>query len=1542
MMDKNLEFLYRFISTYPEYDWTSSVLALLILPNTEKEIEKLLELNPKFFLVIAERVFPCNGAKGYLISKIYWSLVLSNEKEYTFTQALNDLQWYTGKEHSEKDVLSLVRDEKLLLDSARRSINLNPLEQITRVLITAGPPLYDLLWGFLLRYGELKSSTVLKEAPFLKNHPAFLQKIRNYENGKTEAFSEEDSESLTSGPPVSEPLAKNKRSVLHRFLLSYPEKDWNIVIMKSLLSFPTNEVTKQYLESAPKEFLVIGDRVIAVVGQGTKEYMTAKIYWTLVILKYDVYRFDQALNDLDEYTGKKNKIHKLKSLVNDERLIKSSENTGFSLNPARIAANREIISNGTEIYGLLTDFLLKEGKESEQCVPGKAAEITFPGNSLNPIGDKTLEFLRCFLLQYPKKDWTLSTFKYLLAKSTEENAKKFLESDPKAFIIVGTRVFVPSGNGVKDYLTTKICWSLIFSDNKEYSFDSALKDFDNFTGKEGHTDDDLYSLVQDRGLFNDWVNRCFTLKPGHHAKAREPLQAGPQLYDYLLHFLAQRNGNQALNPDMVVEEVPFLRQHPRFINMMKEYPQSQQPDPISLKEFQEIKQDNEGPNLDVKDSATRQKNLDFLHNLLLSYPGKDWTVPLLSFLLGELSEEKTKLILIESSRKPFLIMEGHVFAVVGGAKGFVTNKIYWTLVITKSNKYPFSSALKAFDECTGKSGHSESDLYALVQDDRIINDWDNRCFILNPKKNVPILETLTPGPEVYDLLLKVKINGKLQRASELIDTAPFMKYHPKCFNLSVKHQISPTEPHEPMPAINVVENPTLATPIEATENQKTPENPRSISLDEVFNYLTTMPKRKTLRGVELKTVMEHFSFPGKDKCFPDFLESDQFQRFVVDAGLVFVRADYKESSLEDYFVDLLCFHLKAANELIRFNQCEKFVENKLKGMKLLTPVPNLEKRIRSDSRFLIINIIGKKDKEYIRYNRDYDEKNKMAGPVKNLKPQVSNPVKDTKTLLGEKLGVHEKMEPSFPFPFSASNSVELTSTSQSISSLVEKLNSSLKSDNPVKKLSIGATKTKKVLSQPEKNSKVVPKVEEMRNHYSDGQLSLFTADSRRTSSLPFARIVHEHYSEEFMNFDNEKPKDPLFFNEKKEFTSLHCLFYENPQQKQKHENPLYSKLLNYFGKSSSKPDCSSSSSSSSFLVINETPLEFLKQYSSTFPFDYDRDRVEVLINPLYFQRKQSFYSSYSSKVQPLLIPWGTLVSSGSFDLLIEFLNLQQHKGDYYEFLSFLSQSFPDKNRTTGCSYDEFCQEIAKNNIQISQRILFLLDTFILESVTNRNTFPDENHSFQLFSSESTFIFCLDLQFSDEISKLSLLPVEDLQGIYSFLVNNFTARDEEFVGVVADQKKKGIFLGNVSFDFIESEAYDEAEVDDQYNKNSLHMKGIFPLSLVYALLRKEDLIVVVQQFYNPLMFLSSSWIENWDCVFFSSFSSKSSVHNVMKRLGIESSFSQDLFQSSLINLDEEDLLMYFPVGKRNHSLSQSLPWGLNSSDLKNFYHLTCRE
>jgi hypothetical protein len=1602
-MDKNLEFLHRFISTYPGYDWTSSVLAYFLDPAAEKENEKLLELNSRFFLVIGERVFACNGTKGYLISKIYWSLMLSTEKEYSFTQALNDLQWYTGKEHSEKDILSLVRDDKLLLDSEMRCFKLNPHEEISRLFIAPGPHLFDLLWGFFLRGndGDIDFSRVLEEAPFLKNHPAFLQNIKGNEAeisidensgstkiSKTLSEHEDGEDSICSESIECETLLNETETFvenkdwyfLHRFLLSYPEKVWSLAIVKFLFSLPTDEITKQFLESAPRDFLVIGDQVIAV-ARGAKEFMTAKIYWTLVILKKGVYRFDRARKHFDAYTGKKHKIIDLQSIIHDERLTISMEDGCFSLNHARPTSTREVISTGTEVYELLVTFVLKEGKgkveahsvldeapflknhpicyqkmknleiSQQSVLPIKSTEISVPQSSIDPVCDKNLTFLRCVLLNYPEKDWTLSALKYLLAKSSEENTKKFLESESKRFIIVGTRVFVPSGNGVKGYLTTKIYWNLVFSGNKEYSFDSALKDFDNFTGKTGHTDNDLYSLVQDSGLFNDWVNRCFTLNFGHRVKVREPIQPGPQLYDYLLHFLSLRNGCQALNVEMIIEEAPFLRQHPRLIDMMKESKQNQQSEVTSVQSFKEIPLIKETPKPDSCESDLR-KNLDFLHHLLLAYPGKKWTVSQLSFLLGESNEEKTEQTLMESSLKLFLTVKGYVFPVVDGAKGFMINKIFWTLAILTSPKYSFLSALKAFDKFTGKSGHSESDLYALVQDDRIINDWENRCFTLNPKKKVPILQSLTPGPEVYDLLLKVKINGKLQSASELIQTAPFLKNHPRCFNRSGDHPVSRSE-LVPVPSFKADEKPKIIAVTEVTNNRK--NDSKTISLERVYDYLSTMPEEKRLPGVALESIKNHFSFVGKDKNFSELLEADKLRRFIVDIGLVFVRVNYRVSSLEDYFIDLLCFHLKVTSEKMRFNHCSKFLENKLKTIKRFTAVPDLEKRLRSDSRFFVVQ---KKEREYICYNRDPQKKKEVTKPAKIVEPQVSKPVDDRIKVssqpkihpLNEKLVLSERNKIVSPFSFPVSSRANSITTPQTMDSLVAKLENSFKTElysvpidsKPVKRLPSVTTKPIEVLNHSHEKPQTIPYfVNDQRMNDSFDQLSLFTADCGQvvgSTSLSFARIVHENYSEEFMNFDNEKPKDPLFFNEKKEFTSLHCLFYENPQQKQKQENPLYYKLLNYFEKSSSKPD----SSSSSLLVIDETPLQFLAQYSSAFPFDYDRDRVEVLINPLYFQRKQSFYSSYSSNVRPLLIPWSALVSSGSFDLLIAFLNLHEHKGDYYEFLSFLFLSFPEKNRTTECSYDEFCEEIAKNNIQLSQRILFLLDTFILESVTNRNKFPVENHSFQLFSSESTFVFCLDLQFSDEISKLSLLPVEDLQGIYSFLVGNFTARDEEFVGVVADQTKKGIFLGNVSFDFIESEAYDEAEVDYQNNKNRLHMKGIFPLSLVYALLRKEDLIVVVQQFYNPLMFLSSSWIDNWDCVFFSSFSSKSSVHNVMKRLGIESSFSQDLFQSSLINLDEEDLLMYFPVGKRNHSLSQPLPWGLNSSDLKNFYHLTCRE
>jgi hypothetical protein len=1593
-MERNHYFLHRFISTYPGYDWTSSVLAYLLDPAAEKENDKLLELNPRFFLVIGDRVFACNGAKGYLISKIYWSLVLSNEKEYSFTQVLHDLQSYTGKEHSESDILSLVRDDKLLQDSERRCFNLNPLEKIARLFIAAGPHLYDLLWGFFLSEsrGDIELSVALEEAPFLWNHPAFLQKIKDYKDEKSsgensnsakisETLSEHEdgNDSISSESIECETLMNETETFvekkdwyfLHRFLLSYPEKVWNLAIVKFLLSLATDEITKQCLESAPLDFLVIGDQVIAV-AKGAKEFMTAKIYWTLEILKKEKYRFDRALKHFDKYTGKKHKITDLQSLIHDERLTISTEHGYFLLNQAKPTATREVISTGTEVYELLVNFVLNEGtgkveahsvldeapflKNHPICynkmkileigqqsvLPTKSTEIN---SILQSFVDKNLTFLRCFLLSYPEKDWTLSVLKFLLSKSTEENTKKFLESDPKAFIIVGTRVFVPVGNGVKDYLTTKIYWNLVFSGNKEYSFDNALKDFDNFTGKAGHTDNDLYSLAQESGLFNDSANRCFTLNFGHRVATRDSIQPGPQLYDYLLLFLSQRKGAQALNVEMILEEAPFLKQHPRLIDMLKESAPDRQTEATSLQSVKEIPLIKKTPKLDSQESDL-QKNLSFLHHLLLSYQGKEWTLSLLTFLLGESNEENTKHILFGSWDKPFFIMKGHVFAIVDGAKGFVTNKIYWSLVLAKSKKYPFSSALKAFDEFTGKSGHSESDLYALVQDDRISNDWENRCFILNPKKKVPILETLTPGPEVYDLLLKVKISGKLQSANELIETAPFLKNHPKCFNRSVDHQISRTELLVPLS--KAVEKPKIVTATEITDNRK--NDSKTVSLDGVYDYLSTMPEVKRLSGVALESIKNHFSFVGKDSSFSELLEADKFRRFIVDIGFVFVRVDYRVSSIEDYLMDLLCFHFNVTSEKMRFNHYMKFLENRLKTMKRRMLVPDLEKRLRSDSRFLVV-YQQKKEREYISYNRNQQKKKEVIKPAKTVEPQVSKPVNDQinvipqrKNPLNGKLVVSEREKVVSPFSFPVSNLVNAATTAQTMGSLVAKLENSFKTEmnsipkdsKPVKRLPTVTTKSSNVLKDSQEKPQTIPQFfNEQRKDGSFDQLSLFTADSRQvigSSSLPFARIVHENYSEEFVNFDNEKPQDPLFFNEKKDFTSFHCLFYENPQRKQ--ENPLYYKLLNCFGKSSSN-----SYSSSSFLVIDETPLEFLAQYSSTFPFDFDRDRVEVLINPLYFHRKESFYSSYSSNVRPLLIHWSTLVSYGSFDLLIEFLNLQQHKGDYYEFLSFLSQSFPEKDRTTVCSYDEFFHELTKNNIQLSQRILFLLDIFILESVTNRNKFPDD--SFQLFSSESTFIFCLDLQFSDEVSRLSLLPVEDLQGIYSFLVNNFTARDEEFVGVIAERKKKGIFLGNVSFDFSEFEAYDDDEGEDSNNKNRLHMKGILPLSLVYSLLRKKDLIVVVQQSYSPLMFLSSSWIETWDCVFFSSFSSKSSVHNAMKRLGIESSFSQDLFQSSLINL-EEDLLMYFPIGKSNHSLSQPLPWGLNSSDLKNFYHLTCSE
>jgi hypothetical protein len=748
------------------------------------------------------------------------------------------------------------------------------------------------------------------------------------------------------------------------------------------------------------------------------------------------------------------------------------------------------------------------------------------------------------------------------------------------------------------------------------------------------------------------------------------------------------------------------------------------------------------------------------------------------------------------------------------------------------------------------------------------------------------------------------------------------------------------------------------------------EPPRKESLDETIQdyLLSVLEKRRPEDGIttkELKAMHPEISH-WKQKRFHGIINSNLFRPFILMTGKLFLRANYKSLSEEGYYRDLLYFQLlrravkprslEKCSEILweyKFNQefitglsnDNRFLTTTVRGITMVQlsavngTLSTMEKNTvfteemeeieeESDKR----EICGKPQETVVSSDDDEDSLS-LASDIKTFQKEsetdgdVSTAMKSNTTLRhlamsssGHESSVNDLVQ---KLQFSNYNPKDQSISVPSVSKTTAKEKNRRQIEN------------NRVLTHPTPKQQSNPISKEVKNAY-----SLFVSENQGLSQhypvqsdlIPFGQIIHENYDDEFMNFDNVKPREPLYINGMNDDnSSLKALFIEDEENT---ISTTFYKLLHCFEQRSSVVD--SRIQGSSFLVVDESPLRFLQEYSLLFPFQYDRNDVDVLICPRFFEEKESVYSSYCVQVRPLLIPWYSLVSSGSPEKLIELLNLQQSARDLYEILFFFSK------QTDLLSYEEFLEAIETENIHLSKRVLKLLDLVVLESISNRERFPDEYHKFmespedfELFSSERK-LHVVDL--GDARHEL----VDDLQGIWTFLISSFIQPRNS-----TQESKKGILFRNITFES------SHIALPHSINPIETITKGIVSLSLLHSLLRRNDLMIFIQQQQQhsqiirsasptSLSFLSPSWIEIWDCIFLSP--SCATIVETMECLvgsGVSKSSSSSCQELSrtISSFPAGDRLMYFPQGRKYHSTKQPLNWGLNSSDLKNFYHLT---
>jgi hypothetical protein len=745
---------------------------------------------------------------------------------------------------------------------------------------------------------------------------------------------------------------------------------------------------------------------------------------------------------------------------------------------------------------------------------------------------------------------------------------------------------------------------------------------------------------------------------------------------------------------------------------------------------------------------------------------------------------------------------------------------------------------------------------------------------------------------------------------------------------------------------------------EAVETELTPPQIQAIH-DFLLSVLEKKSSEEGITLIELKAKLPAVSL-WKTEQIKKIVKLDKLRRFIQANSKVHLRANYKSSSDEDYYRDVIYFQLlKRPNKPMLLNTCLGILVNSEKGDVNHQLINAVRHSFCNDKRFMLTGtrgattvqiISGKSDLNMqkannLDTNKLHKEKKADDWQIVRGKEQKKAVILPEKVSLKTQDKIRTDGNAGVVVPAESNGILHppVTSFDLPVDDLLQKLKSVLTlSKNSSESLPVlSDAKTCKETKKEDKSSLAPSFLDQYRNIRKENAWPLFVSEALGLAvtdlRLPvFGQIIHENYDEEFINFENMKPREPLYFNTAIEHCrSFRALFLDD---KANTINVPFYKLFHCFEQRSSVR--------SSFLVVDDNPLQFLQEYSLLFPFHYDRNDVEVLISPYCFHQKECDYSKYCGQVRPLLIPWHLLVSSSLPEKLIELLNLLQSDHDLYDLLSFVSKRTSDLQ-----SYDNFLEVIATENIHLSKRVREVLDLVVLESAFNREKFPDENQKFkenpeefELFSTERK-LHMMDL--GGSIHGLQLAEA-DLQGIYSFLINSFIQPQH-----VTEESEKGIIFRNITFESSYSAIPPSATPTLPVETTT---KGIISLSRVHSLLRRNDLMIFMQQQeHSQIMqspsstsqpFLSPSWIEFWDCIFLSSaIANSAEIKNCLAGSGVSKSSSSTSCQelSRIVSsFPAGDRLMYFPQGRKYHSTKQPLNWGLNSADLKNFYHLTWEE